>query len=531
MKPLMNRKAALAGQNSGQLQSDEGRTNHPKGAKFDGRPKLKVLIGQIFHEGNSMNERPTEEADFIIYYGHDILTHCAGNGSALGGILDMVVPAYAEIIPSVSACASPGGPIEQACWEKMRDEILRSAARASPDVVLLDLHGAMISNETADPEGELIGSLRSILGPNVLIGVGLDLHGHITDTMCQAADVLIACKNNPHDDYYQTGQRVTRICLDAATKKIKPLLSRVHIPMILFGNDETSGGPLFDLNKVARDFEADGVLDISIFNVQAMLDVPDMGQVITAVTNNDPRMGAIACETLARQLLAREPEFKTDHLEIDDLWPILKQPHTNLPFAVSDFGDRVLAGATGDGVQILREAHKRPEVKAAIPVTDIHAARALQNHAVGETVQISLGGCYSQVEPINLTAVVQLHHDGRFVLDGPWLAGLQANHGLTTVLQLDRLVVVVTERPAYSQDFNFFASLELDINKFDFVVCKSGFHFKLSFAKKAIPLTIGTSGIGQYDPNRIGMRRKPVWPETDETPKISEVAHFNLNSN
>ena len=64
MKPLMNRKAALAGQNSGQLQSDEGRTNHPKGAKFDGRPKLKVLIGQIFHEGNSMNERPTEEADF-----------------------------------------------------------------------------------------------------------------------------------------------------------------------------------------------------------------------------------------------------------------------------------------------------------------------------------------------------------------------------------------------------------------------------------------------------------------------------------
>jgi len=517
---------------------DSGRFHHSGDAPIDqkthegsNRQTLRVIVGQVFHEGNSVNERLTREEDFVVYRGEDIVSHCAGNGTTLGGILDAAILAGVDVVPTLSACASPGGPIEQAYWESLRDEMIELIRVSAPDAILLDLHGAMVATGSADPEGELLSALRHIAGPDVLIGVGLDLHGHITDEMCQAADVLVACKNNPHDDYNKAGQRLVRICLDAAAGRIKPLLSRVHIPMILFGNDETSLGPLRDLNRIARAFEADGALDISIFNVQAMLDVPDMGQVITAMTDNNPSLGALACETLAKKLLARESEFTTDHLRIEDLWLWLKQKASDLPFAVSDFGDRVLAGAAGDSVEILRETYRRRDVKAAIPVTDYPAAHALRHAQIGDTVQVSLGGCYSRVDPIELTAVVKSHHDGRFVLDGPWLAGTQANQGLTTVLQVKGLVIIVTERPALSQDINFFASLGLNIGEFDFVVCKSGFHFKLSFAEKAIPIVIGTTGAGRYDPNRIGVRRKPIWPETTEAPEISAVRHFNLEPN
>jgi microcystin degradation protein MlrC len=260
--------------------------------------------------------------------------------------------------------------------------------------------------------------------------------------------------------------------------------------------------------------------------VQAMLDVPEMGQVITAVTDNALSMGALACETLAQQLLARAPEFKTDHLPLDDFWPMLQRKASDLPFAVSDFGDRVLAGAAGDSVDILRAAYARGNLKAAIPVTDPNAARALRDHDIGETVQVTLGGQYSRAPSMDLTGKVKLHHDGRFALAGPWLAGSQANHGLTTVLRAGDLAIIVTERPAYSQDINFFKSLGLDIERLDFVVCKSGFHFKLSFAGKAVPLMIGTNGVGRYDPDRTDLKRGPIWPETSDIPEASGVRHF-----
>jgi microcystin degradation protein MlrC len=489
--------------------------------------KPKVLVGQIFHEGNSFNARLTGEVDFVIYRGADIMANCAGNGSTLGGILDALNPADVQINPSIAACASPGGPVEQGVWENLRDELLTSVRQAMPDLILLDLHGAMVATGSTDPEGELLLALRDVTGPDVLIGVGLDLHGHITDEMCEAANVLVACKNNPHDDYHAAGQRVAQICLDTLAGRVKPVLSRVRIPMILFGNDETSEGPLHDLNRIARDSEAKGALDVSIFTVQAMLDVPDIGQVITAVTDGAPAVGALACGTLARHLLARASEFKTDHLPVDGFWEVLKRKSEKLPFAVSDFGDRVLAGAAGDSVEILRGAYARKDIRAAIPVTDPQAARALRNHAIGETVQMTLGGSHSQVTQMDLTATVELHHNGQFKLAGPWLAGSQANHGLTTVLRANSLAIIVTERPAYSQDTNFFASLGLQIETLDFVVCKSGFHFKLSFAGKAIPLVLGTNGAGRYDPRRTGLQRKPVWPEIPELPVISAVRHFS----
>ena len=153
--------------------------------------KPKVLVGQIFHEGNSFNARLTGEVDFVIYRGADIMANCAGNGSTLGGILDALNPADVQIIPSIAACASPGGPVEQGVWENLWDELLTSVRQAMPDLILLDLHGAMVATGSTDPEGELLLALRDVTGPDVLIGVGLDLHGHITDEMCEAANVSV----------------------------------------------------------------------------------------------------------------------------------------------------------------------------------------------------------------------------------------------------------------------------------------------------------------------------------------------------
>lgn len=488
------------------------------------RPK--ILIGQIFHEGNSLNSRPTSEVDFRILRGNAMIADAAGTGTVLGGILDVLIGEDVQIIPTLAASASPGGPVTRDLWDVMRSEIAGAARQTAPDAVILDLHGAMVVTGEDDPEGALLTALREVLGPDVPIGVGLDLHGHVTDTMCGAVDVLVACKNNPHDDYNAAGRRAARLTLDALAGRISPVLSRVRIPMILFGNDETTHGPLEALNRSARALEAGGALDISIFNVQAMLDVPGMGQVITAMTDGDPARGARACETLAHDLAATAEAFTTDHLPLAALWDMLPRAAGALPYAVSDFGDRVLAGAAGDSPEILRAALRRRGIAGAIPITDPEAAIALQDRAPGRTVDIQLGGAHSGAAPVRVKATLILHHCGRFRLDGPWLGGADADHGKTALLQAEGIHIIVTERPAYSQDTAFFSALGIDITGLDFVVCKSGFHFKLSFAGKATPITVGTDGPGRYDPARRGLRRAPIWPEIGPKPAPSGVRHF-----
>jgi microcystin degradation protein MlrC len=51
------------------------------------------------------------------------------------------------------------------------------------DAVLLPLHGAMVAEGYDDAEGDLIERVRAIVGPDVKIGVHIDLHCHLTQRM------------------------------------------------------------------------------------------------------------------------------------------------------------------------------------------------------------------------------------------------------------------------------------------------------------------------------------------------------------
>ena len=73
------------------------------------------------------------------------------------------------------------------------------------DMVLLGMHGAMVAEGYDDAEGDLITSVRQIVGPDVPIGGELDLHCHLTQQMADDATVLIAYKEYPHTDILARG--------------------------------------------------------------------------------------------------------------------------------------------------------------------------------------------------------------------------------------------------------------------------------------------------------------------------------------
>ena len=73
-----------------------------------------------------------------------------------------------EVVEGVAAFAAPAGNTTAACFNALRDEILGELRAAMPvDVVLLNLHGAMVAENSLDAEGELLSQVRGIVGPSV----------------------------------------------------------------------------------------------------------------------------------------------------------------------------------------------------------------------------------------------------------------------------------------------------------------------------------------------------------------------------
>ena len=68
------------------------------------------------------------------------------------------------------------------------------------DIVLLGLHGAMVAEGYDDCETDMIDRVRQIVGPDVKIGVELDLHCDVTQAMIDTADAIVLYKEYPHTD-------------------------------------------------------------------------------------------------------------------------------------------------------------------------------------------------------------------------------------------------------------------------------------------------------------------------------------------
>ena len=226
---------------------------------------------------------------------------------------------------------------------------------AAPDAIALELHGAMGTTDLPDVEGDLLTALRAAVGPDVVIGVGLDLHAHLTPAMLAAANFCIACKANPHSDVVECGEKVAVGVMSALEGALDPVSTFVKVLMTLPGAMETTGGPLKALHDEARALAASSpiIWDVSLYNVYRALDDVDMGQAVCIVTNGDDPSAASSAMRLAQAFWNQRTEFKDDLLEIGEALDLVVRGRGRERFVLADMGDRVLAGAPGDSNSIL----------------------------------------------------------------------------------------------------------------------------------------------------------------------------------
>ena len=171
---------------------------------------MKILIARLNHETNTFSPVPTTLESFAPTYGDAAYRNNKGMRTAMAAFIDLAEGLGATLITPLSATANPSGKVHAAAYDALTERIVSAAPGC--DAILLDLHGAMVAENSADGEGDLLARIRAA-APGVPIGVALDLRGNITHKMVDHADVLVGFNTYPHVDMYETGPHAAPLLL------------------------------------------------------------------------------------------------------------------------------------------------------------------------------------------------------------------------------------------------------------------------------------------------------------------------------
>ena len=196
-----------------------------------------------------------------------------------------------KLIEGTATWAEPSGLINSGTWNYLKKQILNEVRSAKKlDIVLLGLHGAMISTNCVDCEGDLIKSVRKIVGPEVIIGVTFDPHSHLSNKCIKNADIITVFKEFPHTDFVDTARDCIKLSIQTYNKSIKPKFSLFDVKMITIM--PTSKEPMRSFVDNIKNLEREkSILSISIIHGFMAGNSPDLGAKILVTTDNNKKYG------------------------------------------------------------------------------------------------------------------------------------------------------------------------------------------------------------------------------------------------
>lgn len=480
-----------------------------------------VIVGSIAHELHSFVPGTTGWKQFRrgrLEEGEAVFDDL--EGTSLAGALEVAGPVGIEILPTLMAFGGGGPAIEESVYAELRGRLLDriGAALGRFQGVYLPLHGAMGTTERDDPEGDLIGAVRALVGRAVPIVVSLDLHAHVTERMVAGADAIVGYRTCPHTDIHETGARSMLLLADVLAGRCAPTVARRKIPLLASSEaHDTDVGPMAAFQQRAREMEAeDGVCAVSIFTTQPWMDVPHVGWSVAVVTDGDPGLARHHADALARELWAGRQGYEVIKTPVDDALALAHR-HTggSGPVVVADGADSPSAGARGDGTALLaRIVGRETDLVALLVVTDPVAVHAAAAAGVGGTFRGTLGGRLTPAffAPLEIEATVLAVTDGRYRSTYP---PTPVDAGRTVVLRVRNTTVVVTEHPVYQLDLEPYRRLGLDPAAGELVQAKSAGGFRAHYTPIAAHIVdLDTTGPCDSQLTRLpyGRITRPLWP-------------------
>jgi microcystin degradation protein MlrC len=413
-----------------------------------------------------------------------------------------------DFVEGLVTFALSSGPTLQSVYEGYRDEIVADIRSKGPfDVVLLCMHGAMVSTECDDCEGDLIGRVRALVGEGTVIGVELDPHCHMTPAMAAGADAIVLMKEYPRYDYLPRAADLYDICVRAAAGLARPVTAVFDCRMV--GFYPTTRGPMAEFLERVRAAESrPGMLSISVVHGFPWGDTPETGTKVLAIADGDPALAAAVAEEIGHKLyqlrnavLPRLPRIDAALAEV-----VRRSGRT----VVADVADNAGGGAPGDNTALLAAIVEKGIADVAIgPFWDPLAASVCAEAGIGARLPLRLGGKCGPAsgDPLDLMVTVR-GIDPRFAQTG--LGGASQPMGLSVWVEIEHGVDVVISS-VRSQGFHpdVFTGLGVDLEYKRLIVVKSSQHFESGFAPIAdLVLPVATPGAVQMDFATIGYLKK-----------------------
>jgi len=489
---------------------------------------MRVVLAMMSHETNTFSPVPTDLVRFsgtglVPPEGDSAYRIFRGTASCLGGFIEVCESVGAEVVIPVAAGAAPSGPVGRDAYEYICARIV--AAAGDCDAMLLDLHGAMVTEDYDDGEGELLTRIRRV-APELPIAVALDMHANVTSAMVEQADVICGYHTYPHIDMDRTAARAARILFDAIAGRVKPVMVWGNAPMLPHvmrqGTDDL---PNKALQQRVMDMEAEGALAVSLFTGFPHADIHEAGLSVVAVTDADSTRAEALRDELLEQAWADRADFvyRVEPLaESIHRAQVLAAAPGEGPVVLLDHYDNTASGGTMDTTEVLAAVLAAGLDDAAFfAIYDPAAVDAMCAAGVGSTLTVSLGGklhmpaLAEQSQPIEVTGRVRLLSDGLFPATVAMSRGLTMNMGRCGVLQIDGLDVVVISRHLEPFDPGCFRSLGIEPTTRRYLILKSRIHYRVGFRNLARAMVecagrgVCTSEYGELQFRKV---RRPIYP-------------------
>jgi microcystin degradation protein MlrC len=385
-----------------------------------------------------------------------------------------------EVIESLTANAQPSGTTIRAVYEGLRDLILADLKAAGPvEMVLLNLHGAMVAEGYDDCESDLVARARAIVGPDTIIGVELDLHCHLDETLRTQANIIVTYKEYPHIDMTERAEEVFSLALRAARGEIRPVMAYHRLRMINMWHT-----PIEPMKSIIADMQAEEksgqILSLSFAHGFPWGDVPHVGAVVLAVADGDAAHAQATAERWAGRIWelreTTRKRFDTPDQAIDIA---LAGPGLTV---VAETSDNAGGGAPSDCTAMLAAMLRRGVQNAAIGVFwDPVAVAFCQEAGEGARFPLRLGGKCGVMSGNPLDLMVRVHRVMESHVQTALSGGVRQLGPAAWVEAEGIHIIIGSER---NQVFNpdAFTGLGCMLADKRLVVVKSSQHFYAAFA-------------------------------------------------
>lgn len=411
------------------------------------------------------------------------------------------------------AGAQPGGNTTRSAYELLRDELLEDLRRVGTvDMIVLQLHGAMVADGYPDCEGDLLQKMRA-MHPDATIGALLDPHCHTTPEMMDAADVLIMMKEYPHTDAVERSHELLSLCERTARGEITPKHHYKHCGQISLYH--TTEEPMLSYVKDMQSAEdGEDILSVSLGHGFPWGDVPDMGTHVLVVANNCEEKANQLTAELTDKIQALRGKTCPDRMDLDALMTQLPLCSRH-PVVCADASDNAGGGAPSDSTYVARRLMQEGYTRFAVAmIWDPVAVAFAKSKGVGAVMPLRIGGkacrLSGQALDFEQVEVVGVVEDARTDFAGaPWPVG-----DLVAVRSGETVFILHSLR---SQCFHpdVFFQLGLNPAAFDILVIKSSQHFRAGFAEVAGDvLYVGAPGVNTMHLGDLPFTsiKRPMWP-------------------